>query len=330
MISIPQIILSKADPRYLVNIQRTLKYLNKLELSDSEIEWLFLNPAHELYQDNSTHDSVRLIELELKEDNSVDVCLSGQTMDQKPILVGSKEDLDYKIDKSIIHPISVFHWEMDINALNSLRVLLNNEPDFKVLLYWVAAGHENNDDYGLLSVQVQDFEIEKLEEYADRIYSLLGSSCASVNYHSFELDVYSPQYYFTKGFPKTTCGLIIDKTVWDGDKFQKTQNDASVFCTYLQKNNCTNFLIIDENPEFWKITFETTVLWGDILYNKMYHDGFFNFRIFSDANDSGFLREKYPRTHWRIVNVRGRSNVDDEETVMRAISSGYGEPYGRD
>ena len=107
-------------------------------------------------------------------------------------------------------------------------------------------------------------------------------------------------------------------------------NEASVFCTYLQNNNCTNFQIIDDNPEFWKITFETPALWGDNLYNKMHQDGLFYFDLFSDANGSRFINDKYPRTHWKIVPVRRHSDIDDEETVMNALSSGYGEPYGRD
>lgn len=325
------LVLSEADPRYLVDIQSTIKKLNKLELSDSEIEWLFLNPAHELYHENSKRFFVGLVELELKEDNTVDVLSCGNSVDKKPLLAGSRESLDHQMDKSVIHPITVDHWVMDIDVLNSFRVLLNNEPDFKVLLYRVARRRKSDDRVcGWLSIQVRDFEINKLEEYADRIYSILGASCASVNYHSFEVYIYSPKYYFHKGFPTTKCGLIIDKIAWDGFKYKKTQNEASVFCAYLQNNNCSNFRVLDDNPEFWKITFETPALWGDNLYNKMWQDGLSYFRLFSEANDSGFINDEYPRTRWKIVSVRRRSDMDDEETVMKALSSGNGEPYGRD
>lgn len=324
------VLLSKADPRYLVNIQNTIKKLNKLELSESEIEWLFLNPSHQVYHTIPRLESIWLIELELKEDNTVDVRKCGRSLDARLVSAGSREALERQMDKTITHPIMVLHNNTSLSALNHYLLLINEDPDFLVL--HCREADEDLYDIGSISLRVRDFDIRKLDVYADRIHSILGDCCRRVYYHSFEVYFRSPDSYFSKGFPITKCGLIIYKIDWDGLKKQyvQTNNNPDTYISYLSLNGCKNFHIIDDNPEFWKLVFETSSLWGDNLYNQMIKNGYHCFRIYTDVNNPNFINEEYTGIHWKVVSTRNRSNIDDEETVMRALSSGNGEPYGRD
>ena len=321
------IVYATTDPRYLINIDDTLKKLDAIGLSLLEIEELFLNPAHRVYFLKPGPKAVWLVELEIKENGDVDILKGGRSINSCPPEPGSVEAMNRQMDKTIIRPISVLHACPDLATLSYYREILNEEPDFSVVFYKVDKPHYLTSCIG---IQVNNFDLTKLEEYADNLRSLLGDYCLRVYYHSFKPSVDSPDSYFSKSYPITKCGLIIHKLVWESNRFRKTNNAPSSFFSYLQKRNCTAFQIIDDNPEFWKIVFETSVMWGDNLHDEMRKDGFRDFRLYTDANQNGFIHEEYTGIHYKVVPLKHNSYYEDEETIMRALANGQGEFYGRD
>ena len=308
-----------------MNLQEIVNKLEHMGLTEAAIEDLYLNPNHSIYFSKPGQRSVWLIELELNESGSIDILVKGRSIGFKCPLAGSRESLNRIKDKTIIHPIEVFHSFLDIDTITSYIKSLNNEPDFTVLYYRVSSHPLAN----RIDVLVEDFVLNKLDHYADRIQFVLGDYCQRVCYHSFEVSWGSPDFYFSKGYPSTISGMIIEKFCWNGKKYVRTKNDLNSISSFLKEKGFYNIRVINDNPEFWKITFESHSLWADNLYCEMQNDGFDSCRIYSDACNSSFVKESYPRAHWKIVSVKKQSDIDDEETVMRAISGGYGEPYGR-
>lgn len=293
-----------------------------------EIEDILLNPTHSIYISKPKLMSVWLVELQLDENGAVEVYEGGRPFGYRPPTPGSKEDWLRKTDKTIVHPISVYHSVLDLALLNHFRNLINCEPDYCVLFYRIS----RHNGFNRIDIRITDIDLSKLEVYANRIRAIVGDYCIRVSYPSFEYSLGSPDAFFSKGFPITKSGMIIEKYYWDGEnkKYRMTNNDISNIESFLKNYGCLNIKTLDDNPEFWKISFESQSIWGDNLYNEMRKNGFYGCKIYTDSGNDSFITESHPRSHWKIVSVKRHSDIDDEESVMRAISNGQGNSIGRD
>lgn len=318
------------DPRYLTGIEQNISTLFKLELSMDEIEHLFLNSSHHLYHHDPRPDvQIReLIELQLKENGSVDVFCGGKNQS------GQTAYIPLSQENKLYFPLSVFH-TFTYNEIEELTFVvnrINEEPDFIVL--WYRA--EDSDILRKVEIQVLDLDFSRLEEYSDRVHAVFGERCLRVGYPDRGPSVFCSlvnkevnSHAFIKAYPITCLGLIAYKPQPRREtSMKRAVKDVSTVTAFLSDHGGSNIQVLDDNPEFWKIAFDMKYLWVNQFYQEIVKS--FDVELYTNADSDNFKKIKYTGVHFDyIVEPPSRSYIDDED-VIRAISNGNGEFFGRD